>query len=727
MSRFQYGSIVQGTTSTATAAGTTTLVNTSSQIQNFTGTAIQTIVLPNATTMSNGQSFEIYNSSTGALTVNKNGGSLISNVASNIALVVKLTDNSSAAGIWVVQSSASTGGSAGVNYIVDTDGSAIGAWVTYADAAATSPVDGTGGAPTVTYAVSTNSDLRGTSNFLFTHDAVNRQGEGFSYAFTIDPSDKGKVLQIATEYKIASGTYADDDLQFWIYDVTNAALIQPAPFKLKNSGIVEKFAMEFQTSSSSTSYRLIGHVATATATAYTIRFDTWSLGPQAKLYGSPIVDDKALTTLTTPATTLTNFGNGTAALTYARQGNRIKMQGVLIVGSSLPTGSITFTLPTGLSADYSTVPKGIGNADAYQAVGIAQSYTPYFSGIIIRNNASTTQFQINGDGTVYGTGDNGWTATIPQTWAAGDTISIDLEVPIIGWSSSVVMSSDAATNVVTFAASVNSATSLTDNAYTKVAFTTLTKDSSGGYSTANSTYTIPVAGSYRFSGYTESAAYGAASTVIGSIFINGTGSNVGFRANGTTLAVLEQNWTVKLDDLKAGDIVDFRIYQNSGGAVSIGAAGRGGFVFKGERISGPAQIAASSIIAASTSHAGSQSLTNATWTTLQWNTKVYDRQSAMNLSTYIYPIQSAGIYTISGFVGFATNATGTRAIGYVKNGAAVTPIVGIPALADFERVPFTMDLDLIAGDTITVQAYQSSGGALNTADSVFNIKRLGGI
>ena len=71
--RMQYGSSVQGYTATATATGTTTLINTSSQIQNFTGTLGQIIVLPDATTMAIGQSFEVYNSSTGVLTVNKNG------------------------------------------------------------------------------------------------------------------------------------------------------------------------------------------------------------------------------------------------------------------------------------------------------------------------------------------------------------------------------------------------------------------------------------------------------------------------------------------------------------------------------------------------------------------------------------------------------------------------------------------------------------------------------
>lgn len=109
MSYFKFGSLIQGITSTTTAAGTTTLTNTSTQIQNFTGSSTQTIVLPDATTMPVGSSFEIYDSSTGAITVNKNGGTLITVLTANTSVIVKLSDNGSAAGTWIVQAPAAGG------------------------------------------------------------------------------------------------------------------------------------------------------------------------------------------------------------------------------------------------------------------------------------------------------------------------------------------------------------------------------------------------------------------------------------------------------------------------------------------------------------------------------------------------------------------------------------------------------------------------------------------
>jgi hypothetical protein len=68
---------LMGFTSTATAGGTTTLTNTSSYYQLFTGTLTQTVVLPVTSTLQQGWTFHICNNSTGTLTVNSSGGNLV--------------------------------------------------------------------------------------------------------------------------------------------------------------------------------------------------------------------------------------------------------------------------------------------------------------------------------------------------------------------------------------------------------------------------------------------------------------------------------------------------------------------------------------------------------------------------------------------------------------------------------------------------------------------------
>lgn len=67
-------------TSTATAAGTTTLDVTATQIQVFTGTTTQTVKLPTTSILA-GQSYTIVNQSTGALAVQSSGANAITSLA----------------------------------------------------------------------------------------------------------------------------------------------------------------------------------------------------------------------------------------------------------------------------------------------------------------------------------------------------------------------------------------------------------------------------------------------------------------------------------------------------------------------------------------------------------------------------------------------------------------------------------------------------------------------
>ena len=77
-----------GYTSTATAAGTTTLTNTSSVYQLFTGATTQTITLPVTSTLTAGWTFHIVNNSTGNLTVQSSGLNAVCTVIPNTTAMV---------------------------------------------------------------------------------------------------------------------------------------------------------------------------------------------------------------------------------------------------------------------------------------------------------------------------------------------------------------------------------------------------------------------------------------------------------------------------------------------------------------------------------------------------------------------------------------------------------------------------------------------------------------
>jgi hypothetical protein len=92
---------LMGFTTTATAAGTTTLTNTSSYYQLFTGSTTQTVVLPVTSTLQTGWTFHICNNSSGALTVQSSGlNTVISVIAGTTVMVTCIGTALTTAADW---------------------------------------------------------------------------------------------------------------------------------------------------------------------------------------------------------------------------------------------------------------------------------------------------------------------------------------------------------------------------------------------------------------------------------------------------------------------------------------------------------------------------------------------------------------------------------------------------------------------------------------------------
>lgn len=237
------------------------------------------------------------------------------------------------------------GGASGINYI-ENNAAEVGTtgWATYADAAGAAPVDGTGGSATVTFTTTTSTPLRGNASFLITKDAANRQGEGASYDFVIDEADKSKVLAISFDYS-TSANFANDDVVVYIYDKDNTSLITPVSIDLKaGSGT-------FQTTFSATTaddYRLILHVSSTNANAYTVKLDNVIVGPQS-LTVSPVISDWQ--DMTAQVSWDSAWGTVSETYYYARRiGDSLHVRGKVKVGT--PTANpIIIPLPSGLTID----------------------------------------------------------------------------------------------------------------------------------------------------------------------------------------------------------------------------------------------------------------------------------------------------------------------------------------------------------------------------------------
>lgn len=94
---------IDGYTTTATAAGTTTLTVSSTKYRVFTGSTTQTCVLPAVSTLVLGTLYIITNLSTGVVTVQSSGANTIQAMAANTTLVVQSNATSgTGASVWNV-------------------------------------------------------------------------------------------------------------------------------------------------------------------------------------------------------------------------------------------------------------------------------------------------------------------------------------------------------------------------------------------------------------------------------------------------------------------------------------------------------------------------------------------------------------------------------------------------------------------------------------------------
>jgi hypothetical protein len=598
-------------------------------------------------------------------------------------------------------------GSGGINYIANPDfeSNATG-WATYADAAGSQPVDGTGGSPSSTFVRSTSNTLRGTASGLFTKSANNRQGEGFSYAFTSDNADKGTVLQVSFDYYMLSGTYVTGDVAVYLYDITNATVIQPGPYQLEGipngNASGGHFKTTFQTAYNSTSYRLIFHVATASALAYSFNIDNVKVGPQILVNGSIITDWQSYT----PTGAFTT--NSTYTGRWRRVGDSMEVQGRVDFSGSPNATTFNFNLPTGYTIDKTktlTSTQGDGVFGHFAAQVSASGNADI--GIVVYDTTTS----IRAKGLQAGSGNNhNWeyvTDTVPLAYTAGRSLVVEFFVPILGWASSALMSNDSDTRVVVARASGSVGSTTAGNI---LIYPTSDFDTHGAYSTGTGRFTAPVPGYYKVSGY-----FSGSNSIRLDAYVNGSSVKaIGLQdaTNGATSG----STIVKV---VAGDLIDVR----PSGTTTESSLSWISF----ERVTGPSAIANTESVNAR--YYASVTTISGTLATISWTTKDFDSHGGMSSGTYTVPV--AGKYQVNaGLLISGTIALNTTAIMEIqKNGTVVSRNTEYSGGAMTNQKAWSDDIiSCIAGDTLRIQVSSSATAPAivsSNFDNYISLSRVG--
>jgi len=116
-----------------------------------------------------------------------------------------------------------------------------------------------------------------------------------------------------------------------------------------------------------------------------------------------------------------------------------------------------------------------------------------------------------------------------------------------------------------------------------------------------------------------------------------------------------------------------------------------------------------------------QSLSNATWTAITFDTEDVDRDNmhSTSVNTSRLTAQTAGYYLAHGVAAYATNGTGGRAAGLSINGTRspgrAVDLQTVATAATTSAAPVSSIVFLNVGDYLELQANQASTGSLNTS------------
>jgi len=637
-------------------------------------------------------------------------------------------------------------------------------WSTYSNTAGVNPVTGTGGSPGITWSQNTSNPLSGNADLRFIKDAVNRQGNGVSIDFTVDNRHLAKVLQISFDAELIpnstylnvipspiTGTYnipgttactvtANHSFvagqvvfltftsgtatsgYYVINSVTSTTFVVTVSSALTTSGnctytaisdlrvsiiqdptgtpvVIEpvntniqlgianqriKHIATFQTHLSLKNYRLCIHVGNAGTTAFTVDFANFRVWEPTQSVGAVITDWVSYT----PSSSISN---ATTSFKYKRSGSDIMINcSMYWTGTGITTFTPSQILPSGLSIDTSKLALSVTNTRA--SVGFGN-----------HTDSGVSNYSVN-----YVYDSNNTIFPLPTgspipTPGSSDSTHIEFIMPILGWGSSVAMSSDSNEGRVV-AARYNNATISS----TVLNYQTLVYDTHNAYSAG--VFTAPISGYYR-----------------GSMSLRPTlNLQISGQINESTIETIYDGYNSAY-----ADTVSFQYYLLAGQRLRFTTSGNlnqqlANQAFTIERISAGSQIMAQTETVSVICRTVSNSITNVS-TGISWTSKEVDSHGTFTSSNSTFTAPMSGIYSFNISLQGSSSATGIITLRNTTTSTDLRQSLNPPDSSSRLCFGLNTTIRLLAGESIQVQISATSNFSLtnNLFANYLSISRIG--
>lgn len=592
------------------------------------------------------------------------------------------------------------------NYIVNAiakETSDITAWNVYDDSSAI-PINGIGGTTSITLTQNLTNPISSTGDFKLTKGVSNLQGEGISYNFSIQPIHLAKILQIEFNAKLFSGTYEKGDIRIYIIQDPNGTpkIIEPigVELELATAGNVVKHIASFQTDHSELNYSLAIHITSTSTLAYTINFNNFKVWEPTKNIGAIITDWVPYAPTIQGGGTLANID-----CLYRRVGSNLEIQGRLNLGT---TANLEFRL---------SLPNGLKVRDSSRLLGHLYDNTSTVSTTkwyFLKGDAGQEYLKLT-TGAEYEFADDLYQVLNSDALISNDLISFSALVPIQGWGSNIVMSSDTGDGRVIIAQANGTPTA--SSQFNPVIFPITIFDTLNSYNSTTGQYTVPISGYYKISSYIENSA----SDNRYAIYKNG----ILYQVIGSSGAS-NKNIFSGIVACNIKDIIDIRPIDAGSGAM-----GPNGYILF-EKISSSSQILArNETIECSYTDNSGLNLTNPGQSyTILFANKKYDSHSIYSAGDFIFP--EAGTYLITANVRFeSTISDSYRAfsastnLGQSIGGLLLTPKEYNSGAFYYDNNMINAQIKVVKGEVLKFEATHVSVGTVNIAEARVEICKIG--